>query len=705
MSIECIYCIYINDDGADSCASCGMPLASGPSSSGGSYYLPVGTVLQQGCYEIGDVLGAGGFGITYRGRDLKTNTAVAIKELWPEKAIRQKTMETWPISISPRDKQEQLRKFQEEAEYQKQCVHANVAEIYTCFEENGTAYIVMEFVAGKSLYSILKDEGVLSEERAKRYFLQIGKAVEVVHRKNFLHRDIKPENILVDDQDRAVLIDFGSTREFIAGQTHQMSALLTQGYAPLEQYTVSARRWPATDFYAVCASMYELLTGQLPAESVSRVQVGSDPLIPPRQHRSTISLSMEKVILTGLKMKVEDRFQNASEFILALNGQFVEPSHRKARELVSQNKLAEAVQAYKRCLRTETDNQEAAVEMALVQLYADTSNAEKGARQAIKLAPGDGRGHGALGLVYCRQANWTEACRQLKKAVLLAPREAWIQANLAWALGKVGNWKEAESVVAKALNLDPNQVFARGIQAWIAMLYRQWKSVIRYAKPAIFRSKQMGPQEVLSEERRSHQQWLYPLLTAALTEVRITSNGTDLDRCIQEFVRLNPRSALAWGLQGWRDSLNGKLNEAKTDLERAYHLTDPPAWALINLGIVYEQLGNYPLAILAYNTCQQKAIESGFLCLRLGTVYAQLKHWELAQECLEKAISLDSTLAAAYHNLAWILRNQPGEKKQSEFRQILGEYRKAIDLYMKQNNRQAAVLNAALSEVGIDLQG
>ncbi|MGB3639819.1 MAG: FHA domain-containing protein, partial [Rivularia sp. (in: cyanobacteria)] len=143
-------------------------------------------------------------------------------------------------------------------------------------------------------------------------------ALRVIHATNLLHRDIKPENIIVDCHDRAILIDFGATKEFIAGQTRQMSATLTPGYAPLEQYSYRSKRWAATDLYALCASMYELLTGKLPASATERAL--SESLIPPRQLAPQIDPLLEEVILTGMKMRVEERFHTADELLKVLTG-------------------------------------------------------------------------------------------------------------------------------------------------------------------------------------------------------------------------------------------------------------------------------------------------------------------------------------------------------------------------------------------------
>ncbi|NET58790.1 MAG: bifunctional protein-serine/threonine kinase/phosphatase [Symploca sp. SIO2E6] len=180
---------------------------------------------------------------------------------------------------------------------------------------------VWDLVSANQLAEIIKTEGALPENRVIKYILQIAEALKVIHANNLLHRDIKPDNMIINQHDRAVLIDFGSAREFIANQTQKMTQLLTPGYAPIEQYGRALKRGPSTDIYALCASMYELLTGQMPVAATDRGS--SDTLIPPRQLVPNINPLIEQVILTGMRMRVEERFQTAEELINALKGKFI----------------------------------------------------------------------------------------------------------------------------------------------------------------------------------------------------------------------------------------------------------------------------------------------------------------------------------------------------------------------------------------------
>ena len=322
----CPACLTDNIDTSASCQLCGNSLGSSQASSASvvsPLQLMVGTVLKQGSYQIKRTLGQGGFGITYSAIDCRSNQTVAIKELLPEKCVRRGNVIIWPSQITSQKKREQIEEVKREALYLSQCIHPNIVKIYDAFEENETAYIVMAMVAGDSLSKLLKQYKKLPESKVKQYFIQVGEALREIHSKGLLHRDINPSNIMVDSNDKITLIDFGNAREFIAGQSRDMTRTITPGYAPLEQYSQRAKRGPATDFYAVCATMYELLTGELPPEPTERLQ--TDILKSPRLLESSISPYVENIILSGLSIRANDRFQTADKLIQALKMEFKTP--------------------------------------------------------------------------------------------------------------------------------------------------------------------------------------------------------------------------------------------------------------------------------------------------------------------------------------------------------------------------------------------
>jgi tetratricopeptide (TPR) repeat protein len=616
------------------------------------------------------------------------------------------------MSITPVQRQQQLQQFQVEAHYLQKCVHPHIVRIYEWFTENDTAYMIMELLVGKSLDKILLETGTLGENQIKNYFVQIAGALKVIHSHNLLHRDIKPENIIIVPPDKAVLIDFGAAREFIAGQTGDMTRILTPGYAPYEQYIQKSKRFPSTDLYALCASMYELLTGKLPIEATDRASAflqGSsvDKLISPRQLRPDLSFLMEKVILTGMQFRVEDRFQTADELINALQGKFVTPQHQRAKELVKQGQLVDAVQAYQKYLQLAPDHGEAAVELALLQIYVDDQQAEIAAKKAIQLQPNDGRGYGVLGLINCRQKNWQEAVKNLEKGVKLSPEQVWIQTNLAWALGKAGNLKMAENTVNQALQLQPDCTFALGLQAWIYIQQQQWKLAIRAATQGIFKSQQI--QNNNYNNNYDHLPWLYPYLILALEKAVFTKQVNDVDRRIEEFINQVPDSALAWGLKAWKQCSQDLWNEALTSFQQASSHKLVPGWVLINYGITQENLQGYQSAIQIYENYLQKFTEpqafQSFVLFRLGTLYGQVGELQKARLCLEKAIKYNPGYAEAYHNLGWVLLNIKSQDGQVEnSREMLSAYSKAAELYAKEQKLPMSLsIKQAFQFIGVNI--
>lgn len=706
MPAQCTVCLTDNPEGISYCIACGSTLNlqgsssayqvspdSLPTSSG--YHLPVRTLLKQGQYQIEKLLGEGGFGITYQGTYIPNSAQIAIKELWPEKAARQNNIILWPNSITPVQKQQQKNKFKLEASNQHQCNHPNIAQIYDWFDENDTVYIIMEFIPGNSLHKVLKDEGRLSENRAISYFLQVAHALQHVHQQNFLHRDIKPDNIIITPDDKAILIDFGAAKEFIAGQTRTMSVTLSPCYAPLEQYSYRSKRYPATDFYAFCASLYEVLTGELPADSPQRANNNSpDPLIPPRQICPQLSPLIEKVILTGMKMDIGERFQSADELIDSLNGKFTSPLQRQAKNLAKQGKLADAVSAYDKCLVNEPDNEAATLEKSLILLHLNNPQAEITVQQAIRLNPNNGIAYGILGLHHCNQGDWTEAVKHLQKATSLSPTILWIQVNLSWAFGKSNNWTSAEASISQALSLDPNSSFVLGVKSWIAYHDQQWKNAISAASQAIFKAK-ANP----TYDNQKLNKWLYPYLISALER----QQSRDIERRIEEFNTQYPDNALAWGIKGWYATLDDAWSNALTCFQEACKHNPVPGWVLIDYAIVQEHLNNIPGAIQTYEAFRQTLPPHPLIEFRLGTLLAQEGQWASAKSHLQTAVQLKSDYAEAYHNLGWVMLNiKTPDGQVTHSRELMFAYRKAIELYKHQNQTyQAQTIQQAFQKAGV----
>jgi serine/threonine protein kinase len=315
--MPCPICQHPNPAGATVCQSCGSPLGASASVATPSLALPKGTTLLNGRFVIERDLGQGGFGITYKATDTLLSRPVAIKEFFLDgECVRQgKNV----VPMKPQDYQDLRRKFIEEARVLAKIKHPNKVEVYDVFEENNTAYMVMEFIEGKNLQDLLIERGgVMDEKEAIDYITQVAGALEAVHQAGYLHRDIKPANIIVTRDGRAVLVDFGAARQFIAQRTKTMDAVLTPGYAPLEQYSSRARFGPPLDIYALGATLYHLLTGQVPPSAPDRAQ--GVHLKPPHQLNPKVSRQVSEAIMKAMEIKVEQRPQSVREFINLLTG-------------------------------------------------------------------------------------------------------------------------------------------------------------------------------------------------------------------------------------------------------------------------------------------------------------------------------------------------------------------------------------------------
>jgi serine/threonine protein kinase len=288
-----------------------------------SHLLRPGFKLLNGAYAIGKTLGQGGFGITYMGSETRLRRPVAIKEFLPNGCMRQNggtvTLGRWEAA----EFAEAKRRFLEEAEILSQFGHRSIVRVYHAFEENNTAYMVMELLKGRTLKRRLEESGAPPEEEAIRIVLEAGEALEEIHRANLLHRDVKPDNIMQTDDGRTALIDFGAAKEYIAGATQSHSLTLTPGYAPLEQYARRAHRGPYTDVYALAATLYHLLTGEEPPAATDRA-AGVD-LVPPHRLNRSVSPPVSHATLWGMEMRVENRPQTLQEFLAALRGEIAPP--------------------------------------------------------------------------------------------------------------------------------------------------------------------------------------------------------------------------------------------------------------------------------------------------------------------------------------------------------------------------------------------
>ncbi|MBW4450484.1 MAG: protein kinase [Spirirestis rafaelensis WJT71-NPBG6] len=259
-----------------------------------------GNQLQSGKYTIDKELGEGGFGITYRATD-NNKRYVVIKTL-------NDTVQRRP------DFAKFQQDFLNEAIKLARCTHPHIVRIDEVIQEDALWCMVMEYIDGEDLANLVENQGALSEVNALRYIQQIGEALTVVHNNGLLHRDIKPQNIMLRSGNlEAVLIDFGIAREFSPNLTKTHTQMLSDGFAPIEQYDKRAKRGAYSDVYALAATLYAILTREAP--TMSPVRAIGTSLVEPKKINSSISERVNQAIIKGMEIKPENRPQSIEEWL------------------------------------------------------------------------------------------------------------------------------------------------------------------------------------------------------------------------------------------------------------------------------------------------------------------------------------------------------------------------------------------------------
>ena len=273
--------------------------------------LKQGTPLQGGKYIIKKVLGQGGFGITYLAEQVSLGREVAIKEFFMN-GINDRKGNAVQVSnlINQPSYEEQKRKFLKEAKRISALNNEHIIKVHDLFEENNTAYYVMDYIEGSSLADKLKQDGVFQEVQVEKYFKQLLSALEVMHKAKMWHLDIKPANILLN-KGNVVLIDFGASKQTIDDSLTLHSAVAyTMGFAPPEQMQSQTSNFgPYTDFYALGASLYMLLTGNFPPSFSNILSEGASAFLFPH----SISEKMKAIIFKMMRPNKNERPSNVQE--------------------------------------------------------------------------------------------------------------------------------------------------------------------------------------------------------------------------------------------------------------------------------------------------------------------------------------------------------------------------------------------------------
>lgn len=349
-----------NRDNVEICPHCGYNLRLLRAE---PHQLQPFTILA-GKYLVGKVIGEGGFGISYLGLDLNLELVVAIKEFYPNGFVTRESNHTTQVSLYAGKNQSDVNKWREgfinEAKNLAKFSNLNgIVEVRDFFNENNTAYIVMEYIDGITLKQYLKQNGgKIPADKVFEMMKPVIRSLSKVHDSGMIHRDISPDNIMITKYGGMKLLDFGAAREFASNAEKSLSIMLKPGYAPEEQYRSHGKQGPWSDVYAVTATIYKCITGTTPLESMERMR--EDTLKSPKELGIKISDAQDIAIKQGMAVYAEDRLQSMDALYNALYADHKvsaplpappQPVHPVVKDIpIKKNPLTEITDAQKKML-------------------------------------------------------------------------------------------------------------------------------------------------------------------------------------------------------------------------------------------------------------------------------------------------------------------------------------------------------------------
>lgn len=311
----CMRCFHVKGK-YDVCPMCGYVEGTPPEQ---PHYLAPGTILGNH-FLVGTAIGAGGFGITYRCFDITLGVTVAVKEFYPAGLVNRAPGQS-AVGLLSGDKKEQYRsqlnRFLMEAQSIAQFGNAkDIVNVYDFFEENNTAYIIMEYIDGVLLKDYMEKQGRLDVSAALSVISPIVNAVKKIHAKGIIHRDISPDNIFISGEDSVKIFDFGAAQLNDSSEGQAAEKVIKVGYSAPEQYRDNSRQGFYTDIYSAGAILYQMLTGIRPVESTEREF--RDDLKSPAELGIQLEPNLDRAVMEALAVKPELRFQSIQQFEDAL---------------------------------------------------------------------------------------------------------------------------------------------------------------------------------------------------------------------------------------------------------------------------------------------------------------------------------------------------------------------------------------------------
>ena len=329
---HCLGCMAKLNDHQTTCPFCGY---NNSTPAAEAMHMEPGSILRER-YIVGRVLGFGGFGVTYIGWDALLEQTVAIKEYLPSEFSTRMPGQT-QVTVFNGDKAEQfadgLTRFVDEAQRLAQFHNAEgIVRIFDSFEDNSTAYIVMEHLDGETLKVYMEENGSIPPEDAADMLMPVMESLQVVHEAGIIHRDIAPDNIFLTRDGRVKLIDFGAARFATTSHSRSLTVIIKPGFSPEEQYRSRGDQGTWTDVYAIGATLYKMITGKTPPDALERRAMfeskKKDILKPLLKYCDTVPENTENAVLNAMNVRIEDRTPDMAGLIAELTSE--EPVKRRA---------------------------------------------------------------------------------------------------------------------------------------------------------------------------------------------------------------------------------------------------------------------------------------------------------------------------------------------------------------------------------------
>lgn len=592
-------------------------------------YLPQGTILNNR-YVVENVLGHGGFGITYSAYDKTLNVRVAIKEYLPRQLATRAEGQT-KISIYTGEARQHyqygLRKFLEEAQSVAQFAHhPNIVSARDYFEAHGTAYMVMEYVEGVTLKEYLeKKGGRISFEEAQGIMMPVMDALREVHQVGLMHRDISPDNIYITSAAQVKVLDFGAARYAAGEQSKSLSVILKPGYAPEEQYRSSGKQGSWTDVYAVGATIYKCITGKTPPDALDRKE--EDTLEPPSRLGVAIPAAAEQALLRALAVSAPQRFKSMEDFQQALLGG----------ESMTMGFQPASRAAYG---PTPPPSTTPPPQSSHSRASSQSASSPSGGRKSSPAVLAVSIGGGVLGLLLLVGALWWmmgAPSNVQTKAYLLDQGIKYLQGQ---------EYEKARSALEEAKKIDANDP---KIHLQLALAYNKLK---------------LFPQEIKSyqEAVRLEPGNADAHYSLGLAYLRSNNKNAALAQS-DALVKIKPELAiklrdiisppnpakkyLAEGIQ-YLEARD--FDKARIALEKSLSHDPKDAETNYRLGLVYAHLGRNDEAVSKYKQAINIKPEAAAY-LNMGLAYSKLGQHQQSLEAMKKAIELNPKYALAHYNL------------------------------------------------------